>query len=184
MSSSTKYSELLRDPRWQKMRLKKLESAEWCCQICYDSETMLSVHHKRYVKGRMPWEYPEHELVVLCQPCHESEHEEKELRGDLIAALHVDGPASASGAFCVIAGYVSEQTNDQVMRSIASHFRDESPYEFEAGRFLAGLSFSLVSATGFMKMADHLSSNEDSEFLADLRSLLSKHGLSHGKGLL
>ncbi|OBU59206.1 hypothetical protein [Stenotrophomonas maltophilia] len=180
MKSSTSYSELLRDPRWQKIRLKKLEAANWCCELCYDDETMLSVHHKRYVKGRMPWEYPEHELSVLCQPCHEAEHQEKEMRADLMAALHVDGPASATDAFAIMAGYVSEQTNDTVMHAIAKQFRDESPYQFESGRFLASVGFSLVSATGFMEMADQLTSGVDTEFVADFRALLEKHGMLRG----
>lgn len=181
MKASPSYSELLRDPRWQKVRLKKLEAANWCCQACYDHETMLSVHHKRYVKGRLPWEYPEHELVVLCQPCHEYEHQGKELRSDLMAALHADGPACAADAFAVMAGYVSEQTNDTLMHTIARQFREECPYQFEAGRFLAGIGFGLVSVTGFMEMADQLVAGEETQFVLDFRALLEKHRMLHGR---
>lgn len=176
----SKYSELLRDPRWQKVRLKKLEAAKWSCERCWDDGTMLSVHHKRYVKGRKPWEYPEHELVVLCQPCHEIEHDEKDLRGDLVAALHPDGPASEGEFFAIGAGYVSEQTNDDLMHSIARQFREESPYQFEAGRFLASLCYTRVTKEGFRAMADQLLATEESPFVAELMALLGKYGITPG----
>jgi hypothetical protein len=35
---------------------------------------MLNVHHRYYVKGRRPWEYPNFSLVTLCRDCHEDEH--------------------------------------------------------------------------------------------------------------
>jgi hypothetical protein len=34
---------------------------------------MLSVHHRRYIKGLMPWEYPGHLLITLCPNCHDEE---------------------------------------------------------------------------------------------------------------
>ena len=69
------YSEKLRDPRWQKRRLQILERDEWACQICYDTDTMLVVHHRYYLRGAEPWEYSGKALVTLCSKCHESEHE-------------------------------------------------------------------------------------------------------------
>lgn len=67
------YSEKLRDPRWQKRRLEILQRDNWCCRVCFDGETMLSVHHRYYERGLEPWDYPAHALVTLCQPCHEFE---------------------------------------------------------------------------------------------------------------
>lgn len=175
------YSELLRDPRWQKVRLKKLEAAHWACELCYDGDTMLSVHHKRYVKGRKPWEYPENELAVLCQPCHEEEHANKEVQSDLLGCLHVDGPASTGEFFAVGAGYVSDQTNDEVMQAIAKQFRTERPYQFEAGRFVGSLGFSIVSVEGFKEMADQLLTGNDTPFVIDFLKLLLKYGYArHG----
>ncbi len=172
------YSELLKDPRWQKMRLKKLEAAGWVCQRCYDDGTTLSVHHKRYVKGRMPWEYPEHELVVLCQPCHEEEHSHKDLRADLMGAMHIDGPASAWEVFSMAAGYLMEQTSDKVLHEIASRFESESPYIFQMGRFMGTLGFGYVENDGFTRMADAMNDPGESEFRNDFLALLEKHGLS------
>ena len=70
-----KYSEKLRDPRWQKKRLEVLERDEWMCQCCYDSESTLHVHHKYYEKGNEPWEYPADSLLTLCDDCHNEEYE-------------------------------------------------------------------------------------------------------------
>jgi hypothetical protein len=64
------YSDLLRDPRWQRKRLEIMERDDWQCQECGDKATTLNVHHRRYVKGCKPWEYEDDDLVCLCQPCH------------------------------------------------------------------------------------------------------------------
>ena len=64
------YSELLRDPRWQRKRLEVLEREEWACEECGDKTTTLHVHHTYYAKGKKPWEYPTESLRCLCAPCH------------------------------------------------------------------------------------------------------------------
>lgn len=66
------YSEKLRDPRWQKLRLKILERDEWACALCEGCDVTLHVHHKLYRAGADPWDYPENELVTLCHDCHET----------------------------------------------------------------------------------------------------------------
>lgn len=175
----TNYSQLLKDPRWQKVRLKKLEAAEWRCEKCMDSETMLSVHHKRYVKGRKPWEYEEHELVVLCQPCHEEEHAAKDLRSDLIACLHPDGPASASDFFAIAAGYIGEQTNDKAISSIVGMFYMESPYQVEMGKLLAAMAFRFRFSIGDLQETSDalLGGGSNPELLNGLIDLFEKHGI-------
>jgi|GEM_PF-2507864 hypothetical protein len=75
MSLKKSYAERLKDPRWQKMRLKILERDEWCCQICFDSKETLHIHHRYYKKNTDPWDYPLESLVTLCESCHESEAE-------------------------------------------------------------------------------------------------------------
>jgi len=64
------YAEKLRDPRWQRKRLEALESANWECDHCEESQKTLSVHHKFYVNGREPWDYSIRQLEVLCDDCH------------------------------------------------------------------------------------------------------------------
>ena len=171
------YWELLKDPRWQKVRLKKLEAAEWLCEACYDAETTLSVHHKRYVKGRKPWEYESHELVVLCQPCHEMEHEAKDQRSELIAHLHQDGPASATDFFAIGAGYLSVQTNDEGLHEATRPFFQDNPYQFECGRLLAGLMSRFhITIDGLQSLADALENDAESAFVDDIAAVLAKHG--------
>jgi hypothetical protein len=72
------YLEKLRDPRWQKMRLKILERDGWKCAVCEDANSTLHVHHKYYERGCDPWDYPETALVTLCEACHKKETEQRE----------------------------------------------------------------------------------------------------------
>lgn len=66
------YKDELRDPRWQKKRLKIFERDKWTCQICRSKTKTLSIHHKKYIKGKKAWQYPDRLLLTVCQPCHET----------------------------------------------------------------------------------------------------------------
>jgi hypothetical protein len=70
-----RYSEKLKDPRWQKKRLKILERDEFACNDCGDTESTLMVHHLKYAGD--PWEIEDKYLITLCEDCHESEHESR-----------------------------------------------------------------------------------------------------------
>ena len=76
--AQTKYYEKLKDPRWQKKRLEIFERDEYICQSCNDDKSTLHVHHRNYIKGKDPWDYPNEFLVTLCETCHEVEKEELE----------------------------------------------------------------------------------------------------------
>lgn len=82
----TSYSELLKDPRWQKKRLECLDAAQWHCEDCGDGTATLHVHHPIYVKGRKPWEYAQDDLQVLCVNCHTSHHAAEKVIQRLIAS--------------------------------------------------------------------------------------------------
>lgn len=71
MGDRSAYVELLRDPRWQKKRLKILERDGWACRLCGDAKKTLSVHHRYYAKGIDPWDYEDDSLVTACDACHE-----------------------------------------------------------------------------------------------------------------
>jgi hypothetical protein len=71
------YLDKLKNPKWQKKRLEILNRDKFECQSCYDTESMLVVHHRVYEKGCEPWEYDNKYLVTLCEDCHTKEHEEK-----------------------------------------------------------------------------------------------------------
>lgn len=77
MSTNTEqsYSQLLKDPRWQRKRLEIMQRDNFTCQICGHADKPLHVHHIHYEKGRMPWEYNGSQLITLCEDCHKSEHE-------------------------------------------------------------------------------------------------------------
>ena len=65
------YSEILKDPRWQRKRLEILGDRGFRCEWCWSDKLTLHVHHQYYVKGRLPWEYPEWCFQVLCKTCHD-----------------------------------------------------------------------------------------------------------------
>lgn len=65
------YSEKLRDPRWQRMRLEIMGRDSFRCRLCGDAESTLNVHHIYYERGAEPWDYPESALVTVCENCHE-----------------------------------------------------------------------------------------------------------------
>lgn len=69
-SKTLTYSEKLRDPRWQKMRLLIMERDGFTCRHCRSAEKTLNVHHHFYTKGAMPWEYETDDLITLCEDCH------------------------------------------------------------------------------------------------------------------
>src|SRR5690349_11077196 len=68
------YKQKLADPRWQRKRLQVLEARDWKCEDCGDSKSELHVHHKRYKRGKQPWEYPLDNFSALCWRCHEKRH--------------------------------------------------------------------------------------------------------------
>lgn len=78
------YSEKLKDPRWQKRRLKVMEYAHWRCQICGVKDRTLHCHHSYYTKGKEPWEYPDGAIICICEKCHRLIHPEKRISEDLV----------------------------------------------------------------------------------------------------
>jgi hypothetical protein len=66
------YYEKLKDPRWQKKRLKIMERDGFCCTLCYDKDKPLNVHHSFYIKNKNPWDYDDRILVTICESCHKN----------------------------------------------------------------------------------------------------------------
>lgn len=62
------YSEKLKDPRWQKKRLKIMERDNFTCVICTDQQTTLHIHHMKYSGN--PWDAPDSDLITVCKFCH------------------------------------------------------------------------------------------------------------------
>lgn len=64
------YSEKLRNPLWQKKRLEILNRDNFTCSLCCDEKTELHIHHKKYKRGKEPWEYQDDDFQTLCKHCH------------------------------------------------------------------------------------------------------------------
>lgn len=74
------YEEQLQTPYWLSKRLEILERDDYCCQDCLRGKDRISpyiklhVHHKKYIKGLLAWEYPNNLLITLCTECHGKFH--------------------------------------------------------------------------------------------------------------
>lgn len=69
------YSEKLKDPRWQRKRLEIMSRDDFSCQLCGEAEKTLHVHHRKYLNGNDPWDYPSKLLITVCESCHTAIHE-------------------------------------------------------------------------------------------------------------
>lgn len=79
------YSEKLKDPRWQKVRLKVFERDYWQCMRCDCDNKTLHAHHLKYENGKDPWEYDLKDIVTLCDDCHTKAHDDNE---DIARQVH------------------------------------------------------------------------------------------------
>jgi 5-methylcytosine-specific restriction endonuclease McrA len=71
------YDEQLQDPRWREFSNLIIIRAKLTCQLCgYESPILkrMVVHHKRYIKGLMAWEYDIDDVMCLCKLCHYKVH--------------------------------------------------------------------------------------------------------------
>lgn len=73
-----------KDKRWKALQAKIFERDCWCCVSCGDAQSKLFVHLKTFYPGKKPWEYPENELVSLCEDCLA---EERQLLGTALKCL-------------------------------------------------------------------------------------------------
>jgi hypothetical protein len=132
-----KYSEKLKDPRWQKKRLEILERDKWSCQICYDDTATLHVHHRYYLKNTEPWDYPSESLITLCESCHEIETNRAGYEAELLLTLRkyffgCDLIAINNAFICLLEGntypsdVLSEAIKDNFKRYSGNKMVDEN----------------------------------------------------------
>lgn len=112
---SNEYLSLLKRPEWQKKRLEKLELAGWECENCGCKDNQLHVHHRQYFKNRMPWQYNNEQLEVLCNECHEKTHISISCLKDLLSYSNPDE------IFAILFGYVDDQIVVQ-LQEFPEHF--------------------------------------------------------------
>ena len=105
------YSELLRDPRWQKMRLKVMERDGFKCRTCGNEKGTLNVHHKVYKSGKKPWEYESRKLVTVCESCHAHLEEMKERVMDFLCSV---SPEVSSSVFNAIDFAIEGRSEDVI----------------------------------------------------------------------
>jgi hypothetical protein len=68
--------QLYRQRQWKAYCAEQIKLHGGVCAHCLrgSPEVVLQVHHRDYIKGRLPWEYPYNECDVLCRGCHAKEH--------------------------------------------------------------------------------------------------------------
>lgn len=94
MGLSYQYQESILRPEWADRSREIKERDNYTCQKCYKKTGGLHVHHKYYVFGRQPWEYPDQALVTLCNYCHSEEHYSKvpNYQESDLALLKIEAP--------------------------------------------------------------------------------------------
>lgn len=70
------YKELLKDPRWQKMKALVMIRDNFTCQHCGATDKTLHVHHLKY--NGAPWDVAYEDLITLCEDCHKEVHSVEE----------------------------------------------------------------------------------------------------------
>lgn len=127
------YAEQLRHPFWQRKRLCVLERAGWSCELCGATDKTLNVHHKRYVKGALAWEYEDAELASYCEDCHASEHEAREVLDELLSKSTTLETTSIVTALA--AGYLAGTY--AIDADLANRAKRLHPHAYQTGAFAA-----------------------------------------------
>lgn len=110
MANKPTYKDQLLHPNWQRRRLEMLSKHEYTCENCGDKESTLHVHHRRYIKGRMVWEYEDEGLAVLCAACHKNQHAHRELLDKILyEAELLEGSAAIQQAAGLLGGFFASK---------------------------------------------------------------------------
>lgn len=67
------YQSQLNSPYWKEKRNYIIEQRGSKCERCGNISN-LQVHHKKYLKDKLAWDYPDDLLECLCGSCHMKEH--------------------------------------------------------------------------------------------------------------
>jgi len=134
------YAEQLKHPKWQRRRLEIMQRDGFRCTRCTADDKTLNVHHTEYRKGAAPWEYPDDQLVTLCEDCHKAEHKEP-----VVVLRRVEYEAIMSGIVILQERseelenlhYLLVRERDQEWRR--THPAEAAVFDAEKERQLAGL---------------------------------------------
>lgn len=70
-------SDPYRSGDWARFRAEVIRIDDGVCRKCGRGEkdgVVLQVHHKEYIPGHKPWEYPYELCETICRGCHATEH--------------------------------------------------------------------------------------------------------------
>lgn len=140
------YKEQLLHPSWQRKRLEMLDAAEWMCECCGGAETTLHVHHKRYIKGRMAWEYEDDQLEVLCAVCHAEQHANRDVLDRLLSESEY-GTSTICMAVGLLAGFLNAKLvldDDELVQAAIS---------IDGNSYDCGVLAAIAAGAGWPKMA-------------------------------
>jgi DNA-binding MarR family transcriptional regulator len=73
LTRKEQYHQQLENPMWEKKRNIILKRDQYQCQLC-GSKHNLQVHHIKYSSDKKAWEYPNLDLITLCEECHKKVH--------------------------------------------------------------------------------------------------------------
>lgn len=90
-NTRSRYAEKLLDNRWQQRKTAIQIRDHFECQKCHKKGETVHVHHRHYITGRDPWDYPDELLVLLCSFCHKQEEECAEIITEGMRVLHSYG---------------------------------------------------------------------------------------------
>lgn len=119
------YTEKFKDPRWQKKRLEILERDGWACKSCGNDKSTLHVHHKWYIGGNDPWDYPDNCLATLCEECHETEHSGSVKEEVDALKIELLGKGFFLNDFLTIAEAVNYSTKEEIEKLMRLSVRRE-----------------------------------------------------------
>ena len=75
LEGTLSYSDLLNTVDWDIRRHQIFKRDNYTCQGCgCVNKKSLEVHHKKYIENRLPWDYPDEDLITLCCDCHSVKH--------------------------------------------------------------------------------------------------------------
>lgn len=73
LTRKEQYHQQLEHPLWEKKRNIILKRDQYQCRLC-GSKHNLQVHHIKYSSDKKAWEYPNLDLITLCEECHKKVH--------------------------------------------------------------------------------------------------------------
>lgn len=65
------YSDILKNPLWQRKRLEIFQRDGFRCKLCDDDTKTLHVHHLEYGDFNKPWSVGDDKLITYCELCHD-----------------------------------------------------------------------------------------------------------------